>query len=412
MDEKAERRVRRTAIRLLILGKKWDEVLQRVQRSRGWLAKWRARFGSHGVAGLRSRSRRPRAHPRAWSRGMARVIVQTRHRLGRTTAGLIGARAIRHELRGIMPRRRLPSEATIHRVLRRAGVIGSQPPRGDQVYFPTPVEAVEGSIDALDWTCRYLRGGAKVYAFHTLNLRTRAMHQTLARAKELGTARQHVLAGWQLRGLPRFLQLDNDALFCGGYKSPRVFGQFTRLCLYVGIELIFLPFGEPKRNFQVEQLNGLWGGAAFWERHRFRDFAHVGRLSAGFIEWYMQTYTPPALHGLTPAQAQRTEYRPRLTRPLLRHLPAALPITAGRIHFLRRVHADGTIRVLNELWRVPRALAGQYVWATLTIQCQTLDFWVRRDLNQNWRLIKQVRYDIAEPIYQLEPCFARLFTMS
>lgn len=411
MDEKVELRVRRRALRLLGLGKKPGEVLQRVSRSRAWLSKWRARFADHGTAGLRSQPRRPRTHPWAWSRGMVRLIVQTRQRLGKAKAGLTGARAIRHELKLLMPRRPLPSDTTIYRVLRREGVLTRVRP-SQAAYFPTPAEEVAGSLDALDWACRYLAGGTKVYAFHTLNLRTRALHQTLARSKELHTAQQHVLEAWKTQGLPRFLQLDNDALFCGGYQSGRGVGQFTRLCLYVGVELIFLPFAEPKRNFQVEQVNGLWGGPAFWHRHRFRSFGHVCHLSRQFIQWYMHVYTPPTLNGMTPAQQQRTERRPHLTQTLLRQIPVTLPITAGRIHFIRRVQADGTIRLFTELWPVHKAWAGQYVWVTLTTQRQRLDFWMRRDPNQDWRLIKRVPYEIAEPVHKLEPCFARLFTMS
>jgi putative transposase len=261
---------------------------------------------------------------------------------------LIGARAIRHELKQRMPQRVLPSATTIYRRLHQTGVLAPQPRRAAP-YFPAPSAEVAGSLDALDWTCRYLEGGTKVYAFHTLNLRTRALHQTWARNKELGTAQAHVLAAWKIRGIPRFLQLDNDAIFCEGYKVEHVVGQFTRLCLYVGIELIFLPFGEPKHNFQVEQLNGLWGGPAFGERQCFGGFGQVCRQSARFLEWYMHYYRPPALNGATPAQRQRTEHRPRLTTTLRRALPVALPITAGHVHFIRHVQADGTIRLLNEL---------------------------------------------------------------
>jgi len=411
MDEKAERRLRRKALRWLCLGQKPGAVANRLGRSRTWLAKWRARFGEQGTAGLRSRSRQPQTQPHAWASGMVRLIVQTRKRLHRAPAGLIGARAIRHELKQLMPRRPLPSAATIYRVLQQAG-LSTQPSPSPAAYFPAPTAELAGSLDALDWTCRYVEGGIKVYAFHTLNLRTRALHQTLARNKELRTAQEHVLAAWEIRGIPRFLQLDNDATFCGGYKVERVFGQFTRLCLYVGVELIFLPFAQPQHNGQVEQLNGLWGGPAFWERHRFGCFGHVCRQSARFIEWYMHHYRPPALNGATPAQQQRTDHRPRLTKALRRALPTTLPITAGRVHFIRHLQPDGTIRLLNELWRVPKSLAGHYVWATITTHRHTLDLWFRRDLDHDWRLLTHAHYHLTEPVHKRQPPFANLFTMS
>ncbi|MGQ0602804.1 MAG: hypothetical protein ACT4QE_14055 [Anaerolineales bacterium] len=134
---------------------------------------------------------------------MREIIVQTRRRLARAQAGLVGARAIRRELRKLMPRRGPPSERTIGRVLSQAKLI--TPLAADcSAYFPAPSEELSGSLDALDWTCRYLEGGAKIYAFHTLNLRTRAMTQTLADNKSLATVHQHVLDSWKTLGIPHF----------------------------------------------------------------------------------------------------------------------------------------------------------------------------------------------------------------
>ena len=191
MSEQAERKVRRRALRLLADSHRPTEVLQRVGRSRGWLSKWRTRYAERGTAGLHSHRRGPRHHPQAWPSLIRQMIVQARRRLVRAPAGLIGARAIRSELRKLLPRRRLPSERTIGRVLVQEKVIASAA-KGPG-YFPAPIQEVSGSLDALDWTYRYLAGGAKVYAFHTLNPRTRALGHTLADNKSLTSVRQHLL---------------------------------------------------------------------------------------------------------------------------------------------------------------------------------------------------------------------------
>ncbi|MEW6299661.1 MAG: hypothetical protein AB1671_18330 [Thermodesulfobacteriota bacterium] len=198
-------------------------MAKRLGRSRTWLAKWRARFGEQGTTGLRSHSRQPRTQPRAWASGMVRLIVQTRKRLRKAPAGLIGARAIRHELKQLMPRRPLPWAATIYRALQRAGLSAHLSP-SSAAYFPAPADEVAGSVDALDWTCRYLEGGTQVYAFRTLNLRTRALHQTLARNKELGTAQEHVLAAWKIRGIPQRL-----VGWPGLWGAPSLRGLWPRL---------------------------------------------------------------------------------------------------------------------------------------------------------------------------------------
>jgi hypothetical protein len=50
-------------------------------------------------------------------------------------------------------------------------------------------------------------------------------------------------------------------------------------------------------------------------------------------------------------------------------LPAdKLPLREGRIHFMRRVNPDGTVRVLNGNWAVPRFDLARGVWVTITFR--------------------------------------------
>ena len=331
-------------------------------------------------------------------------MYERAERLINQKVGLSGPRAIQRELRKLGLGKQMPSLSTILRVLHRRGLIRT-PAKVPPAYFPKPLTVVRGTLHALDWTCRYLEDGPKVYAFHSLNLRTRACSQTIAADKSSETVIAHILESWKTLGIPCFLQLDNDAAFCGGYKAPRVFGRFVRLCLYVGIELIFLPVAEPECNGEVEELNGLWGHA-FWERQHFASFARVCRASPSFVQWYMMDYAPPLLAGLTPTQAQRTETKRRLTATQIAHLPDALPITAGRIHFIRKVKPDGTISVLNETWKVSKRLAGKYVWATIFTHCRRLDIWYQRSARHDWRLLKTYAYEIPETVARLKPEFA------
>jgi len=252
----------------------------------------------------------------------------------------------------------------------------------------------------MDWTERYLAGGAKVYAFHSLEVTSRAMEQTLARDKSGRTVRAHLLKSWQMLGLPEGLQLDNDAAFCGGYKVPRVLGACVRLCLYLGVEPIFIPFGEPERNGLVERLHGLWGQAV-WKRRRFRSFAQVERTQPRFQRWYAAYVGGGG--GVIPPTAGRR----RLTAREAAALPEVLPITAGRIHFLRWVEPDGTIQVLNETWRITRRLAGHYVWATVVTHEQRLRVYSKRTAHSPVRLVKEFRYALPEPVQPVPKRFRR-----
>lgn len=405
MDEKQELRWRRQAIRWLLQGHTPAAILARIPRCRSWLHKWAARFDQLGQSGLHSRSRRPQQSPHAYTEQERRLVWRERLRLERCAVGLLGPAAIQAGLHAARLLRRVPSLATIKRILRERGVYGARPqPR--PAYFPQPRPAATYVVQAADWTARYLAGGRKVFAFHTVDLQTQALCQTVSADKSVATALTHALHSWRRLGLPDALQLDNDAAFCGGYKKARVFGRFVRLCLYCGVEPIFLPPGEPRRNGVVERLNGLWVQAC-WQRRRFRSLEEAARAGAEFVRWQAHEYRPPSLHGLTPAQAQRRAARRRLTAGEVRALPEALPLTAGRVHFLRRVDEEGRITLLNEAWAVGRRLRGQYVWATVLTHERRLEIYHRRAAGAPTRLVKVFRYRVHETVLPLRAAFKR-----
>ena len=115
-----------------------------------------------------------------------------------------------------------------------------------------------------------------MFIFHTVDLETRALGQTIRPDKTVASVRAHLLSSWQTLGLPQRLHLDNDAAFSGGERTKRRFGTVVRLCLYLGIEVVFLPPGEPKRNAVVERINELWA-QQFWQRNHFRTLNAVLR---------------------------------------------------------------------------------------------------------------------------------------
>jgi hypothetical protein len=404
MDEQLELRTRRRAIRLWVKGYATHVILHKVNRSGAWFSKWRTRYLKQGWKALASRSRRPQHSPTAYSVRLRRLVVATRRQLVRAKIGLHGPRAIQRALRPLQIPGALPSLPTIKRILRQEHIV--RPHRTRKVYFPTPAQQVQGVLHASDWTCRYLEAGVKVYAFHTLDLQTRACTQSIGCDKQIPTVRQHFLETWQTLGIPDYLQLDNDAAFCGGYKVTRVFGQIVRLCLHLGIEIIFLPVAEPERNGLVEQLNGLWQRAG-WNRNHFRSVRAVQKTSPKFCQWYMTQYVPPGLGDATPQQVQRQVSRRYLTSTQAKHVPLQLGITAGHIHFIRQVQPDGTISLLNEVWRIGKRRAGKYVWATITTQCQRLEIWSQTSAQADWRLLKSWQYAIAEPIVRRPPEFKK-----
>src|SRR5215211_838596 len=415
MNEQHEYQLRRRAIRLTLQGHSRQAILARIGRSPAWLSKWQHRFAELGWPGLRAHSRAPHNRSARYSDHIRQLVVATRQRLLKRRVGLSGPQAIQDELRQADLLKRVPSLTTIKRILHHAHLIHHpRPPK--RGYFPQPTATASFVLHAMDWTVRYLTGGAKLFVFHTVDVQTRALSQTLHTDKCGATVRAHALATWQHLGLPDGLQLDNDAAFNGGYKVPRLFGAFVRLCLYLGIEPIFLPVGEPKRNSVVERLHGLWS-QTFWRTHRFDTLAAVRRAAPQFVRFYTQHYHPPALQGATPGQAQEQVTRRRLTAEHLALLPSEMPLTAGRVHFLRLVNTQGQITLLNESWTVGKGLAGQYVWATISTARRRLRIYHRQSAHARVHLVKEFRYALHEQVAPLAVPFQRpyqrrrMFTM-
>jgi len=397
MDEKHERTWRRKAMRLTLRGLRPKEIRTQIPRSRCWLWKWQSRYHALGWSGLKSQSRRPKHCRPRYSKTIRRRIVQIRRHLEQAKLGLIGIKAIQHEWDWRYPKQPRPSPSTIYAILHDAGLLRpSRPQRA--VYYPQPTATPQFVLHAMDWTMRYLEGGLKVYAFHTVTIPARTLHQTIRTDKRSTTACGHLLEACQQLGLPDGLQLDNDAAFNGNRKVPRVFSPFVRLALYLGIEPIFIPFGEAERNGVVERLNGLWS-QVFWNRQHFGSVTAVHRASPAFRRWYREVYLDHAPRPVPPRQ--------RLTQRQRQAVPETLPITAGRVHFVRRVDADGNIVLLNETWHIDRRFAGQYVWATIVTHEQRLKIYRPRAAQEPMRWLKTFRYELGEPVRPLQPEFRR-----
>jgi putative transposase len=403
MNEKnsEEIRYRRLAFKLFDKGKSPAETLAHLPRSPSWLFKWKKRFEQEGWQAVDSRSKAPQHSPQAYSSDAVNLVVRVRQRLDKSTVGLVGAGAIQPELWRHRLMNPPPSPSTLKRWLKQAGLIDSPSEPDSQPYYPAPQLGDKWVIFACHWTERYLTGGEKVFVFHTIDLRTHALAQTLHPDKSTESACKHLLAYCSQLGLPDFLQLDNDASFTGLGRNVRVFGRFVRLALYLGIQLLFIPSAEAERNHVVARVHGTWA-KSFWEKDHFASWRDLERQSPKFLSWY-ENYSPPALGGLTIQPAASQLRCQKLLRRQIAQMPEELPLTAGRLHFIRKVDCRGEINILKEPWKVSKTLAGAYVWATLDTRQEELSIYHRRSLRAQPRLVKQSAYEIDEKVQSLLP---------
>lgn len=407
MNEKNadEIRYRRLAFKLFDKGISPTAILKRIPRSRAWLFKWRQRFAQQRWRALDSFAKAPKHQPQQYDAATVKLVLRLRKQLQRSQVGLVGARAIQREIKRHRLLSHLPSLASIKRWLKAAGLTQSDPVTATSPFYPTPRLPPLWAFYSCDWVARYLEGGAKVFVFHTIDLHTQALCQTSGTDKSTASLCAHLLAASRELGLPDFLQLDNDAAFTGLGKRPRVFGHFVRLALYLGIELLFIPPGEPKRNHVVEGINHLWA-QSFWDRNHFTSVNAFQRKRAQFLTWY-EDYEPPLLAGLSVKQARRGGKARKLTKREIQALPGELPLTEGRLHYIRRVNERGDINLLKEDWKVSKRLRGEYVWATIEFRAQRLKIYYRSSERGQAKLVKEHAYHLGERVESLQAAYRR-----
>jgi hypothetical protein len=323
-----------------------------------------------------------------------------------TQYGLMGNGAIRGRLRELKVQP-LPSLSTIQRILQQHALTHPLGAGQARAYYPWPLAWDVNVIQATDIITRHVCGGEAIENFHTIDHYSHAVWLTQHADQTSATTRAHLLKTWAILGLPLIHQFDNEGAFCGGHTHPHVIGQVVRLCLFCGVEPWFTPVYEAKRNYQIETFHSLWV-KGFWSRHRFRHLAHVQHEAPTFWHWYHYHYRPPALQGQTPAQMRRGAPLVRLTAALRGLIPGGrLPITAGRLHVMRRVNDAGQVALLNETWPVGEKWSGEYVRATINTAEQTLTVWHQPGAEADWQLIKTRRFRITEPVHKLLPAFQR-----
>ena len=197
---------------------------------------------------------------------------------------------------------------------------------------------------------------------------------------------------WSNNPIQKYLQVDNGMCFIGDFKHPRKFSRFIRLCLCRGIEVVFIAPRSPWMNGSIENFNK-WFGGKFWEKETFTSLEDMRTKSTHFVDQ----------HNALSAWKKRDNGLERI-KPVRILEDAAeikldkLPLTDGKIHFIRKVDNEGRINVLNEAFKVGKVFIGEYAWATICLTKQNIEaYYQEKDQDAAMR-IKEFDYNVNEAI--------------
>jgi hypothetical protein len=211
-------------------------------------------------------------------------------------------------------------------------------------------------------------------------------------------AAEFLIHVWQELSIPKYTQVDNEGCFSGGATHSHVLGKVVRLALMVGTELVFSPIYHPKSNGHVERFHQDYNQHV-WQDTYLSDLAAVNQQGKVFFPLYRQREDHSQLHGQSPVARHYQQQPQNLTADF--KMPAQkLPLYQGRIHFMRQVLSDGTVRVLNANWVVPKFDPTKGVWVTIEFKIDgtMLSIYDEAPDNINRHCLATYPFPLQEPL--------------
>jgi hypothetical protein len=283
-----------------------------------------------------------------------------------------------------------PSVRTINRILERRGALDGQrrirrpaPPPG---WHLPEVASRRRELDSFDVVeGLVIKGGPQVEVLNGVSL-----HGGLAASwpMEASVTAKVVVASliehWRAFGLPGYAQFDNDTIFQGPHAHPDVIGRVSRLCLSLGVVPVFVVPHEFGFQSAIENSNGTWQ-AKVWSRFEHGSLPDLQGHSRGYVT------------ALRRHRIDRIESAPR-RRPFPERWRLDLQARPqGRIIYLRRTSAVGTVEVLGRSFEVDEHWLHRLVRVEVDLDGDTIRIHrLRRREPQDQPLLKELHHHIEK----------------
>jgi len=188
-----------------------------------------------------------------------------------------------------------------------------------------------------------------------------------------------ILRCWKVLGLPDFIQFDNELSFRGSNRHPRSIGLVIRLCLYFGVQPVFIPIGEPWRNGSIERFNDTYN-KKFFRRQYFASYSMLKRQSKNFQRFHNKHHRYSCLKGKTPLEViQKDGFKPIKLGGNTK-LPDLDSVPDGNIILIRFIRSNRLLDIFGEKFKVSKNLVYSYVKAVIVTQIGSLQIYLGNEL--------------------------------
>jgi transposase len=333
-----------------------------------------------GIRGLIPKSRAPKTKPQK-DPVIIQMILQCRQETG------YGSEKIYDYLMDKVDQlaidyRNVPKPRTIHEILRRSGqVIPVKPRKTREKVDYYRLRAVErpGEIIEADMKTDHYLGGKPVIANGIIDICSRVVTVGVGDNQTTEDASINLIEHVYRWGVPNSVKTDNDMAYMGQVEGSS-FGHFTRLCLLLGIEQIFIPIRQPRWNPFIESF------FRTWDKEFYNGIYHWGwdaliQGNRGFVQRYLvnrshqgikrQKNNPHKI--MTPQKYHETYGEMRTPSWKKEHLieiirKGDMPLSKGIVTFIRKVSKKGEMRFKQNRFSIPSSYAGMFVKGIIHVE--------------------------------------------
>lgn len=187
---------------------------------------------------------------------------------------------------------------------------------------------------------------------------------------------------WRAFGLPGYAQFDNGTIFQGTHAHPDVIGRVRRLCLSLGVVPAFVVPREFGFQSMVEGYNGTWQ-AKVWARFEHGSLPDLQGHSQRYVT-ALHRHRADRIGSAPQRRAFPTGWRLNLqARP------------RGRIMYLRRTGAAGTVEVLGRAFEVAPHWLNRLVRVEVDLDADKIRIYrLRRREPKDQPLLKELHHHI------------------
>jgi len=386
-----ESEIRKQAISRYEDGQSPKQIYQSLGKSKRWFFKWLNRYKEGKDNWWQELSRKPHSTKQKIDKDMEQAIIDTRANLERTLYAQIGALNIKWHLKsqGIDP----PPISTINKVLKRNNLVKKRKkyePKGAD--YPALKANCSNFLHQFDIVGpRYLKTDGRFYSANAIDAYDRRCCVNPLRRQTKTDISASLLRCFRLLGIPQYLQMDNKLTMRGSNRYPHSLSLVIRLCLYLGIQPVFIPISEPWRNGIIEKFQDVFD-KCFFRSQYFKGLYQVISQAKEFEAFHDKNHRYSTLEGRTPLEkvSGNLKYLPKDFK-----LPSKLSISDGYIHLVRFVRSDRILDIFGEKFAMPVELEHEYVWVTIDTKEESLSIF------HDSKLIDKLDYPLPKTYIQL-----------